>query len=528
MTIPDREPHITMVESAVRFQLGYGYGFDKDLETQITWACRNSNSVAGAAPPGIGDACSIAPPAGLKPGFLSPETYLFARSEYQYFRFGLGFTLMNDGYYTHELGDSWHGMDWDFDELHFNLGLATTNASVVPARNSPMLPAIPLGADKWHLFVDVRTAPPGNGTLSVDAAEKPTAGSPPSQRVDVIRTAPNEDGLDLQQNDLMVQAGGYELSVWAKASKDKTAVFLNTRKGSAPWSSYGLNQQLVLTGSWAQYNFSFTCPVNSSEGRLSFYFGKVASGSTVWINSPMLTGAMTPPPVLRREFECGVTILNGDTLPHTIAVGPGLKRLKGQQAPLHQYFIDDNSSAFKSVGNWKWGNYNSGYLGGGSEEVRPVDGYYHHWEQGAHSAAAGSSASFDLQIPSAGKYDLKMWWPAAVPERSGWSSAMTVTVSTGSTAVIIAPVTLDLTKQGGDVWFPIVKSAQLVRGASLTMSCPHGVGTCIADAVLVESEARYNDGSDAASVTLGTMDAIVLSRTNPPAHCSRLKSDDQS
>ena len=37
-------------------------------------------------------------------GFLSPETYLFARSEYQYMRFGLGFALMHDGYYTHELG----------------------------------------------------------------------------------------------------------------------------------------------------------------------------------------------------------------------------------------------------------------------------------------------------------------------------------------------------------------------------------------------------------------------------------------
>ena len=28
---------------------------------------------------------------------------MLARAEYQYMRFGLGFTLMSDGYYTHEV-----------------------------------------------------------------------------------------------------------------------------------------------------------------------------------------------------------------------------------------------------------------------------------------------------------------------------------------------------------------------------------------------------------------------------------------
>ena len=276
----------------------------------------------------------------------------------------------------------------------------------------------------------------------------------------------------------------------------------------------------MVSDAWVQYSISFVSTVNSSDARLSFYFGKVDSETSVWINSPALTGSVVLPPVLRREFECGVAILNGDTLPRTIAVGPGLKRLKGEQAPLHQYFVDDNSSAFRPVGEWKWGDYNSGYFVGGSEELRPGDGFYHHWDKGAHSAAAGTSASFDLQIPVAGKYDLKMWWPAAVPARSGWASAMSVAVATGNTGGdAIAPVTVDLTKQGGDVWLQIAKVVQLAPGATLTVACPSGGGSCIADAVLVESEARYNDGSDAASVRLGTMDAIILAWTDPPAHC---------
>ena len=47
MTIPSREPHITMIESAVRLQLGYGYGFGANLTKLISPDCENSNSVAG-------------------------------------------------------------------------------------------------------------------------------------------------------------------------------------------------------------------------------------------------------------------------------------------------------------------------------------------------------------------------------------------------------------------------------------------------------------------------------------------------
>ena len=558
MTLPQREPHITMVESAVRFQIGYGYGFGHNLTVQISDDCENSNSVAGAPTPAIGDACANA--AGAAPGFLSPETYLFARSEYQYMRFGLGFTLMNDGYYTHELGDSWHGMDWDYDELQFNLGLATSNASTVPDANPPpLLPSIPLRPSTWSLFVDQRTAPPGVAKLTQDATEKPMAHSPPSQRIEITKTAPNIDGIDLQQNALSFHTGGYQLSFWAKSSKNKTPVTLDTRKQSSPWTGFGLMKQVYLTTAWAQYNVTFTSPVNSTEARLSYYLGFVPSGTTVWISTATLAGTDVPPPVMRREFDCGVVILNGDTLPHTIAAGPGLKRLTGQQAPRHQYFVDDNSSAFKPSSStaWVWGNFNSGYKGGGSEEVRPPDGFYHHWERGAHTAPAGSSATFDLQIPATGKYSLKMWWPAAVPARAGWATAMAVTVASGSmgatanissssrsssTSTAVASMTVDLTKEGGDMWYTVAKSVQLAAGDStLTISCPSSVsgggagGACVADAVLVESEARWNDGSavvdnennngnesgsgGGGGVALQSMDAIVLARTNPPPHC---------
>jgi len=41
-----------------------------------------------------------------------------------------------------------------------------------------------------------------------------------------------------------------------------------------------------------------------------------------------------------------------------------------------------------------------------------------------------------------------------------------------------------------------------------------GTGTLMADALLLQSTARYNDGSAASSVDLDAMDAIVLRRTS--------------
>ena len=73
--------------------------------------------------------------------------------------------------------------------------------------------------------------------------------------------------------------------------------------------------------------------------------------------------------------------------------------------------------------------------------------------------------------------------------------------------------TVDLTKDGGDVFWLVAAEAQLAPGATLLVECPAGGGDCIADAVLVESAARYNDGAAVAQVTLQPMDAIVLRRT---------------
>lgn len=81
-----RKPVTMMIESAPPNQIAYGYDYSP---------LRN----------------------------IPPSTLEFARTYFPYVRFGLAFTLMNDGYFCHEFGDTWHGNDWWYEELDFNLGL---------------------------------------------------------------------------------------------------------------------------------------------------------------------------------------------------------------------------------------------------------------------------------------------------------------------------------------------------------------------------------------------------------------------
>jgi len=530
MSLPARSPKVTMVESAVRLMLGYGYGFDRDLETEISSACANSESVPGAPVPGIGDAC--APRAAQRAGYISPPTFLLARAEYRYMRFGLGFTLMDDGFFTHELGDSWHGQDWLYDELLFSLGLprggATQAAVYAPGPPPPLLPPIPLPAADWSLYV--RTPDGSNASWTMDAAQRPpVAGAPASARVDVQGTAPSSDGIDLSQVVTAFRAGGYLLSFWARASRNGTRVTLNSRKNGGDWHSFGLDATLTFTTEWTQYNVTFTSVADGSAGRLSWFFGAAASGTSLWVNAPALTGYNAPPPCLLREFDCGVVVLNGDAVEHTVllpaAAAAGLQRLAGEQAPRWQYFVDDNSSDFSTqAGDWQVQQFDSGYDQStpSQEQVRPADGFYHHWGVGAHQAAAGSSAVFALRAPAPGAYNVSLWWPAAVPARAAWARAMTVSIDGALQS------TVDLSAQGGDAFFLVAANVQLTAASTLTLACPAGGGECIADAVLVESAARWNDGSAVlgGNVTLQGTDAIVLRRTiGAPASCGAVAAE---
>lgn len=428
---------------------------------------------------------------------------------------------------THELGDSWHGMDWDYDELHHNLGLPTGNATAAnTSQQVPIPPAVELGT-KWSLWNDPKYH--ANASWTLDANVKPSGSDAESVRVDIHHSASGgsdsaAQGIDLHLDGLTFKDGNYELTFWAKASASGS-LMLNSRLDGPPWSNLGLQKTVALGTGWAEFKLPIVCPTNTSVGRLSFQVGVFPTGSSVWINGPAIVGSPGSALVLRRDFECGMVLLNGDSSPRTVHLESGFTRLKGEQAPKWQYIIDDNSSAFQThTGQWSIGKFDSGYRMAepSSEQVRPPNGFFHHWFEGAHIAQGLALAKFDLRIPEAGTYNLSMWWADAVPARTSWARKMDVSVvqsAADGTLETTLGSTVDLRTDGGDVWLIVAANAQLTPGAAMHVECASGVGDCVADAVLVESAARYNDGSMMTAVTLAAKDAIILAKAQPPAHC---------
>jgi hypothetical protein len=432
---------------------------------------------------------------------------------------------MRDGYFAHELGDSWHGQDWWYDELEWKLGMPIGNATFI-GKVAPGHPTLNIASSSFDFWV--RT-PGAQATMEIDKVDKRSAEG--SVKVVVVKTGSSADGVDVQYNGMLLAKGfTYSLSYWAKASTAGTVMGLNTRKDGSPWNGYGLDSSVLLTDAWAPYTALFSLPAplpaNVSDARLSFYLGK-APGATVWIDN--VTVGVAPPPVTLRHFECGLAVLNGASTAQVVDIPQGFARLNGTQAPKHQYVIDDASAAFSAGAGWSaaWcaGEGNSAPPQNSSCFVHGYDfdnhaaeenqgPYYHTWERSTHIGTNGSS-TFSLQLPEAGEYTLSAWW-AAVSPAPHWSSAVEFAVLDTAGGTVLGRATFDQSKAStnGDRWNKIVTSLALPVGAAVVVNCPAGPAMCVADAVLVESVARLNDGRGVESILLPSMDGAVLAKTS--------------
>ena len=60
-----------------------------------------------------------------------PSTVTFGQTWYPNMRFGLGLTLMNNGYSIFDFGDTTSPVTWWYDEYNFNLGTPVTPATLI-------------------------------------------------------------------------------------------------------------------------------------------------------------------------------------------------------------------------------------------------------------------------------------------------------------------------------------------------------------------------------------------------------------
>ncbi len=426
---------------------------------------------------------------------IPPSTLDFAQHYYPLMRFGLATTLMEDGYFAYEFGDTYHGNDWTYDELNYNLGYPMTAAQRYTPTDFDPGPQLLRNAefenalqDTWSLWTNMGCT----ATLTHDAT-LPQAGSA-SARINVTQTTGTDWHVSMSQSgDYLQQGQQYDLTFWARSDSPRP-ITVSVDKGVPDWRTYGLWTQVSLTPTWQQFILPFRATETASDARIQFMPG--AQTGTVWIDSASLQ--LQAPDVFTRTFTNGMAILNATDQPQTIQLAAGYSRIQGDQAPLIETIVDDTNAFQPISGVWNIQTYDSG-------QWTAAPPFYHDWGSNLHESTNAAQANWSLTLPIEDDYTLSAWWPA-VPTQNAWSNSVLYEIV--SAGKVLASQTLDQTLTG-DEWHSLgtvhlrPEDQPIVR-----ITCS---GICVADALHLTSALRYNNGQPVAQVTLQPYDGILLS-----------------
>lgn len=458
------KPAITSVESAVPDQIAYGYDYSPQSHTP-------------------------------------PATWDFARDYYPYMRFGLAFTLMSDGYFSHELGDTDHGQDWWYDELDYKLGTPLGPAQRIVVSQGSDRELMQNGgfesdlAGTWTLWCDAK-----NGCAATVGRDMRSQHDGTAAAHITITGAGRQGGIEFTQpSRSLAQGKSYNLTFWARASGPMELTVVSS-KGSPNWDNYGLSQSVPLTTQWQPVSLTFEATRTVQDARIQFLFG--AETGQIWFDEVSLKERGEE--VFRRDFQHGLVLLNGTRRRQTVDVGDGYLHLQGEQAPKYQYILDDTTTdGFQTTGQWQ-------EIDLGTKEWHAIPPYYHAWNNRCHQRTGSTGeATWDLALRGPGQYTIQAWW-AAAPEAKEWTRQAVYEVMAGGKAV--AAVTLDQS-QAGDQWHTIATGLPLTPQDKPYVRVRNSSGgVLVADALHVLSAERYNDGQAVRQVTLEPMDGIVLQR----------------
>ena len=457
-------PHITMFEASPPDQIAYGYDYSPWEKIPVS-------------------------------------TLEFARTLYPYMRFGLGLTLMNDGYFAYEFGDTWHGNDWWYDELNFNLGYPRGPAQAIEV-GAPVKEVLLPGGDfergtiatsGWDFWADSENG--YQASAHIDNAN-PGAGAS-SARVDVTAGGGVDWRVSLYSDAASIVKGkSYDITFLARADKARP-ISVAVQKGSPDWREYSDWNTFNLSSSWKRYSLSFESKGTDKKARVQFMTG--ATTGSVWIDEVRFFPHRQS--IYRREFDHGLVLLNPNWKTWKITAGTGWRRLKGSQAPRWEFMADDSEPGFKAPKRAQVRAFDSG-------ESTALGPFFHAWKGKVHLLPRRTSASWRLTIPGANVYSIDAWWPAA-PAAKGWSRAARYEIWVKGKKVASKKFDQSI---GGDIWHRVARVRLPAGKHTVVRLVCAGKRPCAADALYLRSKARYNDGSVAKTVVLAPMDAIVLRR----------------
>ncbi len=393
------------------------------------------------------------------------------RRDFRRMRAGLTMTLMTDCYFANDFGTTWYGLPWWYAEYDAKLGKA-----LHPGREaSPVAPPVLLD---W------------------------TSGKPIGPIVLDPDTASVEpDGIHVRRNDrsagwarvigtnpelLKLTPGkAYRIEADCRVlSKPTGTLQFNARTATGGWEHHDKGRDFCSVGDGGVWRINTVIiPDDFADYSIEWHLHGAANFALTRLRVTYLGATY-----LRRDFERGVALFNPLSHAVRIPLNPPMRRLKDAAAPLHAIEVDDSAPGFTAQGAWERK----------SEEGRYV-GTTHRM-----ALKPGSRAHWTFTAPSADRYTIYACLPGGETLTAGAAYQVT-----GSGGRKLATAVVDQRKgDGGWVRLFTVPLGQGERCRVTVTSA--GMGVTVADAILAESAARFNDGALVREVTLAPQDGIVL------------------
>ncbi len=258
---------------------------------------------------------------------------------YRKMRLGLATALLNDGFFSYEINTNGHGalcLLW-FDEYdggpqigergYLGQPLGPAYRALPPLATPNLLGegSFEQGLGNWDVWADTDAGYSATATLDTTTAAEGQA----SARVDVVQSQGTDWQAEFSKAPVDIASDEeYTLSFWAKA--DHTwELEVAVQQNQAPWKSYIVLENIVLTTDWQHYELSGIAKGSNSEAVLHFEVG--AHTGSVWFDDARFQ--MGGHDVWRRDYVNGTALVNATSNAQTVPLGGLYRKLQGTQAP---------------------------------------------------------------------------------------------------------------------------------------------------------------------------------------------------
>ena len=388
------------------------------------------------------------------------------RRDFRRMRTGLLTSLMTEAYYAYDVGTVWYGSSLWYAEYDAPLG-----RPLGPAREVQKVPPIPVL--DWRAGDPVDAFSPSATTEVVAGALEARAPADSTAWDRLVGTDPQAVPLE--------PAKDYRIRAECEILEKPSGSFqFNVRTAKGGWQHH--DKGVIGNAGAAGETWSIDVTVTLDDyDDYSVEWHLMGTGG---LRLTSLQVELVGESYFIREFQGGAAILSGTGRDVRLTLDEPMRRLDDDEAPRHYLEIDDMADGFATEGAWE----------------RVVADGAHYGPTYRRARKPGERATWTFTAPSTGRYTLLACAPG------GDDLTASATYSLGNARAVVD-------QSAGDGGWVELFSADLLKGQEYALTLrSDGAGHTAADAIRIESQARYNDGAMVEQVELAPYDGLVLLR----------------